>query len=180
VSHTATWLDDGPIELPSETRRAISVGLRTQPRPRRLAILGGSSMSPINRFATAAVIVLAVGALSAFVLSNRGGGPGGTPPPSASGAPSAAPSPLASPSIVPSPSATTVPAAGWTPFTSSHYGYTIATPDVGQPEPRELGVATNLAHGAGRRFGRLPRQLGWTRTGVGFAADVPAGTSEDA
>ena len=75
----ATWLDDGPIELPDETRRAISVGLRTQPRLRRVAILGGSSMSPINRLAAAAVIVLAVGGLSIFVLANRGGDSGGVP-----------------------------------------------------------------------------------------------------
>ena len=177
----AVWLDDGPIELPSETRRAISVGLRTQPRPRRLAILGGSSMSPINRFATAAVIVLAVAALSAFVLSNRGGGPGGTPPPSASGAPS----PLASPSIVPSPSATTVPATGWTPFTSSHYGYTIAYPPAWvstQAKRRWVFAADRLAQvGPGGASDVFEGSWDGQDTAVtGFAADVPAGTTEDA
>ena len=45
----ATWLDDGPIDLPAETRRAIAVGLRTQPRARRMAILRGSPMYPFTR-----------------------------------------------------------------------------------------------------------------------------------
>jgi hypothetical protein len=117
----ATWLDDGPIDLPDETRRAIAVGLRTQPRARRMAILGGSSMSPINRLAAAAALVLAVGGLSVFVLANRAGGPGGGP--SQSIAPSVAPA--ATSSIAPSPS---ISMAGWLTFTSSRYGYDIRYP----------------------------------------------------
>ena len=145
----AAWLDDGPIELPDETRRAISVGLRTQPRLRRVAILGGSSMSPLNRLVAAAAIVLAVGGLSAFVLSNRGGGPGATPGPSASTAPVATPSPSPSPSpsptIAPSPSASPVSTTGWVPFTSSHYGYTIAYPptSVATQATRDWVLATD-------------------------------------
>ena len=77
-------------------------------------------MSPINRLVAAAAIVLAVGGLSAFVFSNRSGGPGATPSPS--------PSPSPSPTIAPSPSASPVSTTGWVPFTSSHYGYTIAYP----------------------------------------------------
>jgi hypothetical protein len=75
----ATWLDDGPIDLPEETRRAIVVGLRTQPRARPMAILGGLPVNPLTRFVAAAAIVLAVGGLSIFVLSNRSGGPGTAP-----------------------------------------------------------------------------------------------------
>jgi hypothetical protein len=127
----ATWLDDGPIDLPDETRRAISVGLRTQPRARRMAILGGSSMSPINRLVAAAAVVLAVGGLSAFVLSNRAGGPGATPAPPGSVAPLATPSP--SPSVEPSPSV--APGSSFAAigeltgsFSSPWYGYSIRYP----------------------------------------------------
>ena len=183
----ATWLDDGPIDLPDETRRAISVGLRTQPRARRVAILGGSSMSPINRIAAAAAILLAVGGLSVFVLSNRGGGgAGATPAPSTSAAPSATPIPSPSPSIAPSPSATPPSTVGWLTFTSSHYGYTIAYPPTwaATQATRDWVSATDPLASPGPGgvsdvfLGNPPNG---PETGVfGFAADVPAGTSEDA
>jgi hypothetical protein len=179
----ATWLDDGPVDLPDETRRAISVGLRTQPRARRVAILGGSSMSPLNRLVAAAAIVLAVVGLSAFVLSNRGGGgAGATPAPSISATPSA----LASPSVAPSPSATAVSTVGWLPFTSSHYKYTIAYPPTwaATQATRDWVPATDPLASPGPGgvsdvfLGNPPNG---PETGVfGFAADVPAGTSEDA
>jgi hypothetical protein len=102
----ATWLDDGPIHLPDETRRAITVGLRTQPRTRPWAVLGGSWRTPLSIFVTAAAIVLAVGGLSAFLLSQRPGGVGTTPglSPVVSPSPSLSPSPSVSPAAVPSPS----------------------------------------------------------------------------
>ncbi len=184
----ATWLDDGPVTLPDETRRAISVGLRTQPRARRLAILGGSSMSPLNRFVVAAAIVLAVGGLSAFVLSNRAGGSGGTPSPSASAAPSATPSPSPSPSIAPSPTASLPSTAGWVTFTSSQYGYQIAYPPTWDPDiqaTRNWVLATDrLAPPASGMNGSADHFIGdgtgGTTAVTGLAADVPAGTSEDA
>jgi hypothetical protein len=125
----ATWLDDGPIDLPDETRRAIAVGLRTQPRARRVAILGGSAMFALNRIATAAAIVLVVGALSVFVLSNRAGGPGTTPQPSMSVAPSAAPS--SSPGASASRSASSVALfadGSLISFVSTRYGFSLAHP----------------------------------------------------
>ncbi|MEA2606512.1 MAG: hypothetical protein QOI00_1269 [Chloroflexota bacterium] len=181
----ATWLDDGPVDLPDETRRAIAVGLRTQPRARRVVILGGSSMFALNRLAAAAAVLIAVGALSAFLLSNRAGGPGSVPSPSVSSAPSAIASPFPSPSNAPSPSDATLSTAGWIPFTSSHYGYKIAYPPT--------SVATQATHSWAFATDRLvPPAPGGAmdvfvggpngnQTAVmGFAADVPAGTSEDA
>jgi hypothetical protein len=174
----ATWLDDGPIDLPGETRRAISVGLRTQPRVRRVAILGGSSMSPINRLAAAAAIVLSVGALSVFVLANRGGGSAGaTPGPSVAATPSATlpPSPL--PSIVPSSAVST---AGWVTFSSSRYGY-----DIKIPAPW-----TATAKQSTRQWSLAVDQYDWLTSAADsfgpdphvtvFAVDVPAGISNDA
>jgi hypothetical protein len=110
----ATWLDDGPIDLPDETRRAIAVGLRTQPRVRRVAILGGSSMLALNRLAAAAAIVLAVGALTAvLVMSSARTGPSGARTPTSSQA--ASPTPFTSPTVFTSPTyrySATLP-AGW-------------------------------------------------------------------
>ncbi len=124
----ATWLDGGPIELPAETRRAIVVGLRTQPRTRQVAILRGWPMLPLNRLVAAAAIVLAVGGLSVFVLSNRAAGPGGgVAPPSLT--PSASPAP--SHSLSPAPTVTPSPTQPPVSFTSPLYSYTVSWPPGG-------------------------------------------------
>ncbi|HXU85765.1 MAG TPA: hypothetical protein VN773_08160 [Verrucomicrobiae bacterium] len=111
----ATWLDDGPIDLPDETRRAIAVGLRTQPRARRMALPGAWSTSPVDRLFAAAAIILAVGGVSVVVLVNRAGGPGATPAPSVSATPSRAASSEAFPAMTQT-------------FTSPQYGYSIRFP----------------------------------------------------
>ncbi|HEX5824498.1 MAG TPA: hypothetical protein VFY18_08585 [Candidatus Limnocylindrales bacterium] len=172
----ATWLDEGPIDLPEETRRAIVVGLRTQPRARQVAILRGLPVNPIARFATAAAIVLAVGGLSIFVLSNRGGGPGNLP------SPSVPPLSTASPSSPTPSSAGFGSTAGWLTFTSSRYGYQIAYPPTwsataatrdfvlatDRPNPPLDGAADHFLGGAGE-------QIGVTT----FAVDLAPGTTED-
>lgn len=181
----ATWLDDGPIDLPEETRRAIVVGLRIQPRARRMAILRGLPVNPLTRFIAAAAIVLAVGGLSIFVLANRGGGgPGANP--SAPVTPSAS-SPLATspaPSIAPSPSLLST--AGWVTFTSSRYEYQIERPPTWTVEPaaRDWVFATDRLlsqadgmNGSADHFNGGPdgNQVGVTV----FAVDVPAGKTAD-
>jgi hypothetical protein len=118
----ATWLDEGPVDLPVDTRRAISVGLRTQPRARRMAFLGGFSMLPLNRVVAATVVVLAVGAGSVLVFSNRSSGPGGVPPPSV------APSPSASASATPPTSASLLDTSTWVEYASDRYGLSISHP----------------------------------------------------
>jgi hypothetical protein len=175
----ATWLDEGPVDLPDETRRAISVGLRTQLRVRRMAILGGSTMFALNRVAAAAAIVLAVVALSAFLLSNRVGGPGATPTPFASAAPSSSP-PSPSPSIAPSPSPSSMSTAGWVTFSSSRYGYDIKIPAswtaTAKQSTRQWSLAVDQYDwltSAADSFGPDPHV-------TAFAVDVPAGTSNDA
>jgi hypothetical protein len=177
----ATWLDSGPIDLPDETRRAIVVGLRTQPRARRMAILRGLPVNSLNRLAATAAIVLAVGAISIFVLSNRGGGPGGLPSPSVS-QPSAGTSPSSSPSITSSPTATLPSTAGWPTFSSKRYGYQISYPPTWSATPAvrswvfdtdRLDVSTpGTDHFVG---GPAGSQVALTS----FAADLAPGTSED-
>jgi hypothetical protein len=186
----ANWLEDGPIDLPDETRRAIVVGLRTQPRARPVAILRGLPiMNSLSRLVAAAAIVLAVGGLAIFALSNRnGGGPGAqpstTPAPSVAPSASVAPSPSTSPSIAPTPSASPLSTAAWLPFTSTQYGYQIAYPPTWTAEraTRNWVFATDRLtvplSGQADHFlgGPNGNQVGVS----GWAADVPVGTSEDA
>jgi hypothetical protein len=177
----ATWLDDGPIDLPDETRRAIVVGLRTQPRARQVAILRGLPVNSLSRFATAAVVLLAVGALSIFILSNRGGGPGGLPPPSV--APSASPAAIASRSPSVAPTASPVSTAGWVAFSSSRYGYQIARPSTYRATPATRGwvFATDRLDDtttAADEF--IDPAASYQIRLTAWAVDVPIGTSEDA
>ena len=176
----ATWLDDGPIDLPEDTRRAIVVALRTQPRARRMAILGGLPVNPLSRFLAAAAIVLAIGGLSIFALSNRGGsGPGAQP--TASPAASTAPSPSAPPTASPSPNL--LDTATWTPFDSNRYGFSISYPADWEAEPAShdwtypADAINYLAGGSDHFELKIPDQ------GVGvnaWSVAVAPGTSLDA
>jgi hypothetical protein len=178
----ASWLEDGPETLPVETRRAIVVGLRTQPRARRMAILGGSFVLPIARLATAAAILLAVGLGSIFILSNRSSGPATVPGPSTSataGAPSSGPASVI-PSSAPAPSGT--PEAATTePFTSTVYGYSIEHPTAYQAIPAtgpwpQGGLIGPDVQWADRFIARLTGAVVF----VAIASQpLPAGTSAD-
>jgi hypothetical protein len=133
-------------------------------------------MIPITRLATAAAIVLAVGAVSILALSNRGGGPGGVAP-SSSAAVSTMPSPSVAASSAP------LSTAGWIPFASTRYGYTIAYPPGWTATQAERAWAfdvdrlttplTTADHFLGGPIGNQVGVSGWS-------TDVPAGTSEDA
>ena len=173
----AAWLEDGPVRLPRETRSAIEVALRTQPRVRRMAVLGGT-VTPMTRFATAAGIVLAVGLISVILLANRGGGPA-SPQASAARPSAVAPSspPAASPSAGTVGVSDLISTAGWKSFTSNRYGYDIQYPgnlsaaqSVRQWTESEakdwLSPANDLFRGS-------------VAVTV-FAVPLPAGTSRDA
>lgn len=172
----AAWLEDGPIDLPDETRRAISVAVRTQPRARR-TFLGGIAMTSLSRFATAAGIVLAVGAVSVLLLSNRATGPGAatrsspsSPPPIAASSGPSGPAASASPSPAPS--------ASWIPFSSIRYRY-----DAKYPAGFTAAQSTRAwILGAEQRDSLAPasdvfRGTVWL---TAFSLELPAGTSRDA
>jgi hypothetical protein len=145
-------------------------------------------MNPFLRIAAAAVVVVAVLGGAVYLLAPSGGGVGGPPVVVPSATPSAvpSPSPSASASAAPTPTATPPSTVGWLPFTSSHYGYTIAYPPTwaATQATRDWVSATDpLASpgpgGVSDVF--LGNPSNGPETGVfGFAADVPAGTSEDA
>jgi len=138
----AAWLEDGPVRLPHETRSAIVVALRTQPRVRRTALPGGI-MHPLNRFATAAAVVLAVGVVGVLLFSNRTSDVGTAPTVAPSSSPAAvAPSPssAAVPSSAPSGAPSAAPSAqavvstaDWLPFSSTRYGYDVKYPPYLSP-----------------------------------------------
>lgn len=134
----ATWLEGGPIDLPDETRRAISVGLRTPPRVRRTAILGGSSMNPIWRVAAAAAMIIALGALAAFALSNRAGGSAAVPSsPRASMIPSTSPSAPPSASAASTSPSSPTDTSAWMTYHSDRYGFDTGYPTDWTVEPAD-------------------------------------------
>jgi len=117
-SVVAAWLDEGPRDLPDETRRAILTALPTTPQARRGPIAQWRSSTLITAARGAAVlvvVVLAIGAL-ALIAGLRGGvgGPG----------PSSSP---VSPSPSTPASAPPLPALDAT-FVSPEYGYQIRYP----------------------------------------------------
>ena len=171
----ATWLEDGPIELPAEIRRAIAVAVRTQPRRRRMALVGGFAMTPLTRLVTAAAIALAVGTVSVMVLSNRGTGPGSSP----------TPPPIGSADASSSASASSAPAASvpelTQSFVSPKHGYSIRYPAGWGAAPATLvgpwDPAAPEDPGAGDAFDFVSPPVG-----AGFragSAAIPAGVVVD-
>jgi len=98
----AEWLEDGPVDLPSTTRRAISTAVRTTPQAR--AGFGPSAWRPtMSRFlplaGAAAAVAVAIGAFLVF-MPRPSGTIGGPVPPTASTQPVVSATP-ASPSATP-------------------------------------------------------------------------------
>ena len=116
------WLDDGPTDLPPETRNAIVIGTRVvrQRRPLWLSRRNPPMRQPL-RLATmaAALAAVVVVAFIAFrpVLSPGPPGTSSSPSPTTTRSSSAAPSRSSLP-----------PTAEWVTFTSPFYGFTLRHP----------------------------------------------------
>src|SRR5262245_18128198 len=101
------WLEEGPLELPDDSRRAITTSVRTLPQRRRglgWSFNPGAGQGILRPALLAAAVVLAVGSLyllKPFGPSESVGPPVGSSP----SAPSASPVPPASsvPSVTPLP-----------------------------------------------------------------------------
>ncbi len=101
------WLEDGPNRLPEATRRAIAVNTRTTTQRRRPIWMPQRRpfMSPIVRFAIAAVAIVVVVGGVLYVFAPAQGGVGGRPTATASPTPRPTSTPSASPTPAPSPAA---------------------------------------------------------------------------
>lgn len=151
----AAWLDDGPTELPSATRRAISIAVRTTPQAR--ASLGLPArrplMSRIPALAGAAALIAAGVGLFAIGMPKSPGVVGGV----AVSTPTS--SPGMTPSVAPPSSTPTAPidASGWTPFVSARYGFKLGVPPGWMIAPADHdwtweGDATNWRSTGADRF----------------------------
>lgn len=133
----AAWLDDGPAQLPTDTRQAIAVGIRSVPRRRPGFSWPFGNDRPLRptldlqRLAVAigavAVIAVAALALNFSALPGVGGLPTQSPTASATNPAAATQPPNASPSLSP---ASPIPSLETTPSASP------TDPSTSLPSPR--------------------------------------------
>jgi hypothetical protein len=174
----AAWLDEGPTDLPDETRRAILTALPTTPQARRgpFAPRRLFPMTTTARLARGALVaVIAVGgALYLFGPSRYGSGG----PPIAT--------PTVNPSVAPSPSAAAqatpnlLDTATWTTYTSNRYGFTIKHPVdwTERPSTSVWALATDVDFLSPASEGFLAP--GQAILATAWSVAVPPGTSADA
>jgi hypothetical protein len=118
----AAWLDEGPRDLPSSTRRAIATSLSTTKQTRRglLAPWRLHPMSyPIRPALGVAAVVIAIAGTAIFLR-----GPSGIAPPAASASPEQTSS---TPSYSPAANASEAPTT-WPRYTSMQYAFSIGHP----------------------------------------------------
>lgn len=182
----AAWLDEGPTDLPSATRRAILTAIPTTPQARRghLAPWRLSDMNPLARGALAAFVAVLVLGSTLLMLRGRDADVGTAP--SASPVAMASPGPSASPAA--SAFAGASPSAGPArlgtldaTFVSPWYGYSVRYPEGwvvssgGGPWP----LGENLMHGNPHLDEIVsPAGIGRMRL-VGASIALPAGMTMD-
>jgi hypothetical protein len=171
----AAWLDEGPNDLPGETRRAILAALPTTPQARRGPFAPWRLFpmtTPIRLAAIGAAIILA-GAGALAVL-----GPGSGP-----GTPTAAPTASPQPSTAPT---TLLPPAMSTPFSSTSFGYEARYPSGWRAASgTTTGSAAELALGEPQGPARFwdhfePDQATPGPRLLATSTVIPVGTTEDA
>jgi Tol biopolymer transport system component len=149
------WLEDGPLALPDDTRRAIAVGLRTTPqRRRRLGRLAGSRRGSIWPNTLRIAIAAAISALALIAVTAFTAWQGQLP--SLLPAASPDPSPTASPIAGPAPTGT--PSAGAIAYVTMRR---IALVDPVTGDRRDL-VADDMVEG-------IPSAMAWSPDGRALA-----------
>jgi len=163
----ADWLDDGPLRLPDQTRRAIAVGLRStsQRRPGFGRPWRSHPMSPFVKIAGGAIALVLVAAVGLSMLAPPGN-VAGPPAPSATGSPTPRPSAAAS--------------NGETRYWSVRYSYDIELPHGWTPTPsvRTWTMAQDQHDWLSPAADQF-RAPGHTLLFTVFAAPIPAGMSSD-
>jgi hypothetical protein len=125
----------------------------------------------------AGIAIVAVAGVAALTLGDRGPTAGGAPTPGPTSSQTAPPPQTAMPTD------DLFGTAGWTPFVSERYGYTISYPKGVTPIP----ASTDFSFFPQDKFGHFPtpaadrlRLLASSTYVMGFAAEVPSGTSAEA
>jgi hypothetical protein len=121
----AAWLEEGPNQLPEQTRRAISFTTRTTEQKRRpsWALWRTPLMPTFARLAVATIALIAfVGGAVYFMAPQQGAGGA---PPSPSPTVTSAPTPAS-----PSPEAQATVPTEWTHYTSSRFAYSADYPSA--------------------------------------------------
>ena len=171
----AAWLDENAIPLPSETRRAIDVGIRAMPQRRRRRWLPGRLAAwslPPQIFATGALVLLvAVGTILVAQL----------PMVVTPASPSANPSPSSSPSGEPRDPST------WVTSVAPDGSYEIRHPAdwQGYPEGQRTFFAAGPTRTTGLSIGRVPNEEGttpdeWLEAHCGRVIDLSVSRPDDA
>lgn len=184
----AAWFDEGPMDLPDATRRAIITAIPTTPQARR-GLFAPRRFSQMNTYtrlvATAFVAVIAVG--GALYLLGPRPGVGGNPatPTLPSATPSPSPLSTASQPATASLPALPLDTSKWTKYPASRYGYSMAYPDLWMHAP----ATEDWAGQTSNDMWSSPTNAPWADkiydsvrgiTMTALAATVPAGTSEEA
>jgi hypothetical protein len=178
----ADWLEDDPHAAPDQALDIVlaafpSIKQRRASRvPWRFLDMPGS----LKLAAAAVAVILAIGG-AAWILG-RGSGSGVGGPNLATPSATSPATPLPSLSIAPSPTATSANTADWVTFSSTRYGYQIAHPPTwsATPATRPWVLATDAATNtttAADHF--IDPTATYQILLTAFAADVPAGMSED-
>ena len=118
----ADWLEDDPNDAPDQALEIVLAAFPSIKQRRASRVPRRFNMTTLPRLAfgaAAAIVVVVLG--GAFLLRPPASGvAGGGPTPSPTAAPTQTPSPT--------PAATPVSTTGWTPFTSTWYGFSAAFP----------------------------------------------------
>jgi hypothetical protein len=175
----AAWLDDGPLDLPEATRRAILTALPMTPQARRGPLAAWRfPMNPVTRVAIpalAAVILIAAAVYTFGLTSSPGSGGSQTPAPS--------PSAVATTSTRPTAPAAVLPALDAT-FVSPTYGYQVRYPKGWQVTAGSgpwLFNSSSLPHGDARLDQIIAPEGGAFRMRIVAASTaLPRGTTLEA
>ncbi len=170
----AAWLDEGPTELPSPTRRAILSAIPTMTQARR-GPLAPWRLLPMNALARAAIglavlVAVAVGGISLIGL------PGGT-------GSAASPSPAGPPTLPPGASPLPEPSLSGV-FQSGIYGYFVEVPGDWSQAPATKPWTKFINSGAdtpwiARGNASLDELTGTDARFTAWEQPIPAGQTPD-
>lgn len=184
---TSGWLAEGPTELNDRVLEAALDEVHLTKQRRRWSAPWRTTAMSLRNVAAALIVLVAIAGIVAFT---HRGGVGSTPTPIPTAQSTIRPTPTAAPTPPVAPSPTPPSTVGWIRFTSPQYGYQISYPPTWQEDnaaTRNWVLATDrLASPASAMNGSADHFNGdglgssGNTAVTGFAADVPAGMSEDA